>query len=321
MSLVERLLRFMQPRGPASAGPEFDAELAALGITLPSPALQGEILRLAAAAGPLLPDILAATLDDGAWKGMRRSTLDAHVAVLISAGHLSRTPAGLEIAPRWKGAFAEFERLPASPVPAPRLDLIAGLTALTEDVPDVAPELIPASLLTLLGGPVDPRAVTTLGGGVAALLPVPRARLGYFVAHLGAPALAPLARFAVERLRASSQAALSMAPDHAALLDASLLAFHRGLGELLPVETLRAAPERREELLRRFCHFLGVPISRETPPVSVRRLVAVDSRRIAAELESREIDGACEAEYARLIEEERVRRKAAAESYASGRRE
>lgn len=352
MSAFDRLLRVLRPAGAGTPLQATDAELAALGIALAVPEAQGELLRFVAAAGPVLPDVLAAALCD---LGLPRAALQGHAEALVAAGHLIRTPAGLALAPRWQGAFADFARLTEVPAggrapgasldanaapdaepDAVPFDLTAGLAALAAVAQTKArptPAEAAAVFLKAVPDAASPEAAAALIRAIAELPPIALARLRYFAAALaprgaapgpGPAALAGLVAQGVTRVQRAAAAALADGPEAATAVDALIatqLGFHRALGDLLPAERLERQVDRRQELLRRLCHFLAVPILRETPPVSVRRLLAVDVRRIEAELSAREIDAACREEYDRLLAEERARRKAAAEAYASGRRE
>ena len=313
MNPLQTLLDVLRPGGAPIAAAEADAELRALGLVL-APG-DAEIVRALAVAGPLLLDVLAATVS------LPPKALAARIAALVAAGHLVRHAPRVSLAPRWQGLFGEMARLPEPPLSAPGVSWRDALDALSRGPASPSAHELPSHLAAAMGWAPNERAGSGLPARLAALDEPTRALLSWLAPRLAEPALTPLLRFGVERVRVAALAATGEGPDEMAALEASLFLWLGDLADVLTPALLQAQADRREELLRRWCWFLGVAVPQETLPVSLARLVRLDYRRIRADLEAAAVEQEAQAVQKQLLDEERARRKAAAESYASGRRE
>jgi hypothetical protein len=324
MSVLDALLRVLRPGGAPCITTAFDAELAVHGFRPEDAPAEVGVLRSLAAAGPLGVDVLVACL---AAPGMDRKRVTRAVEALVAAGHVRRAQGHVALEPRWQDRFARFARLegaegrPEPPVTVPELDWSAALAHL-------ATRARPVDGPALVAGLAGPSGWAANGADARALArrlettPVEVVvLLGWLVPRLGHPGLTALVRHGLRRVEAASLAALGEAPSGPQALDASLFTCLTDFADVLEPAVLDAQPDRREELLRRWCWFLDVAIPRETFPASVSRLVALDYRRALADLEAAAISREAMEVHARLLQEERVRRKAAAEAYTSGRRE
>jgi hypothetical protein len=313
-TLFQRLLDVLRPGGAPVSGPAFDAELAALGLELDAP-VQADILRCLAAAGPMLRDVLRATLERSP-----KEKLQPQIDRLIGRGYVVQTGKSLDLAPAWRGRFGEFARLPAPEGTGPAPAWGAALTALTAHAA-CAPARLGDDLCRALGWPTGGDEARALNAAAARFGGETQTLLAWLAPKLASPPLRALAEYGVERVTAAARAALSDAPTPVEALEASLFVCFSDFADVLTPAVLNAPGERREELLRRWFWFLGLPVPQETPAHSLTRLVSLDYRRIVASLEAAAIDEEVQAVQQKLLDEERARRKAAAESYASGRRE
>lgn len=314
MNPLDQLLAFLRPGGPAVATGAFDAELAALGIELTEAAAESEILRCLA-VGPMLRDVLRATLERSP-----KSPIQPHVERLVARGYVVLTGKAYDLAPAWRGRFGEFARLPESILRPPVVDWPGALAALTKGSHGT-PGTVAGTLCVALGWPTAGPEFEAVEAAVARFDTETRALLGWLAPKLGSPALRVLVDYGVARVAAAAQAALGESPPRVSALEASLFVCLSDFAEVLTPPVLNAPGERREELLRRWCWFLGVPVPHETAGRTVTRLVSLDYRRILASLESAAIEAEVQAVQSGLFEAERARRKAAAEAYSSGRRE
>ncbi|MCK6571934.1 hypothetical protein L6V77_12660 [Myxococcota bacterium] len=323
MTALDALLRVLRPGGPPWAAPVFDAELAALGFVPRDAPAEVGVLRSLAAAGPLGFDVLVACLRSPA---LDRKRIRRAVDVLQAGGHVQRLePDGVvALAARWQGRFAQFATLdegPVAPVTLAGLDFPAVLVYLSAHARPVEGPALVARLARLLAWNEAGPEAADLARSVSALPPAIGALLGWLAPRLGHPETMALVHCGLTRVQRAAEAALGVAPSGPHALDASLFTCLSDFADVLTPEVLDAQAERREELLRRWCWFLGVAVPRETFPASVSRLVALDVRRALADLEAAAIGREALAVQTRLLDEERARRKAAAEAYTSGRRE
>jgi hypothetical protein len=315
-SVLQSLLDMLRPGGAPVAGPAFDAELAALGLELAAP-VEAEILRCLAAAGPMLRDVLRATLERSP-----KEKLLPHVDRLIGQGYVQQSGKSLDLAPAWRGRFGEFARLPgsANPGPTPAPAWGAALTALTVHSA-CAPARLGDDLCKALGWATGGDESRALNAAAARFGGETQTLLAWLAPKLSATPLRALVEYGSDRVTAAARAALADTPTRAEALEASLFVCLSDFADVLTPAVLDAPGERREELLRRWFWFLGLPVPQETPTHSLTRLVSLDYRRICASLEAAAIDEEVQAVQRRLLDEERARRKSAADAYASGRRE
>lgn len=313
MNPLQRLLDLLRPGGPRVAASDLDAELRAHGLDLTAP--DAEIVRALAVAGPLLADVLSATV------GMSAKALAARLGALEAAGHVVREGARIGLAPRWQGLFTEMARLAESPLAPPSLDWKGALEALGKGPAVSSGHDLAALLSAAMRWPETARARGALPARLAALDEATRGLLTWLAPRLVDSPLTPLVTFGVARVRLAAESATGEAPDELGALEASLFLCLADFADVITPEVLQAQADRREELLRRWCWFLGVPVPQETLAVSLSRLVRLDFRRIRADLEAAAVAREVEATQKQLLDEERARRKAAADAYASGRRE
>jgi hypothetical protein len=323
MNPLDALLRVLRPGGPPWTAPAFDAELAAHGFVPQDAPAEFGVLRSLAAAGPLRLDVLVACL--GA-PGMDRKRVVRAVDVLAAAGHVGRVQGVVTLDPRWRGRFARFAMLdadagPVSPLPLPALDFPAALAHLVARARPLEGDALAARFARLLGWDEHGDDAAALSRRLRTLAPEVVTLLGWLAPRLGHPETMALVHRGLERVADAALEALGQAPSGPQALDASLFTCVSDFADVLTPALLDAHADRREELLRRWCWFLGVAIPRETFPASVARLVSLDVRRALADLEAAAITREAMAVQARLLDEERARRKAAAEAYTSGRRE
>lgn len=314
-----RLLDMLRPGGPAMADAAFDAELAALGLQFTDPELEVEILRCLAAAGPMMRDVLRATLER-----TPKQPLGPPLERLVAAGYVVAVGRAVDLAPAWRGRFGEFARLPAADAPGapkpPALEWGQALMALAAHKPCI-PARIGEDLCAALGGPKDAELARQLTTRASAFGGETQTLIAWLAPKTSSVPLRDLLAFGVARVEAAATSALGAAPDRAAAVEASLFVCLSDFADVLTPAVLDAPGERREELLRRWCWFLGVPVPQERAAHSLRRLVSLDARRIRASLDAAAIDAEAQEVQKRLLDAERARRKAAAEAYASGRRE
>lgn len=315
MSPLDRLLAVLRPGGPAVATGAFDAELATLGVELTDAAAESEILRCLAAAGPMLRDVLRATLER-----TPKSPIQPHLERLVARGYVVVSGKSYDLAPAWRGRFGEFARLNESPLQPPVVDWPGALTALTKGS-RCEPAKVAEVLCGALGWPLAGAEFECVRAAVTRCDGETRALLAWLAPRAGHPTLRLLVDYGISRVEAGAQAALGESPGRVQALEASLFVCLSDFADVLTPVVLDAPGERREELLRRWCWFLGVPVPQETPGRTVIRLASLDYRRVLASLEAAEIEAESQAVQAKLFDEERARRKAAAESYSSGRRE